>query len=565
VKHRFYFMLLLIACFQFSFALPVKRAHKASHFSQNFTPTPESGIVHNEDFSFAIQYPPDLLSQVPDNLAINQTILASKNDHVRIYAQGEYNPLKRTIKEEYQATLQELECENITYRRLGNKFFIISGFHGNWVFYLKKTLNNQEGEPIFLTFYMRFLTAEKPNWDPVLEKCVASFKTIPNMTILSENDLIQKCGDSCIGFINYSCESSVKPLVLNRDSKSVKICWKPVYGATSYKLNIKLDTKHGFKPVTVVDLSAAATETTFDGLDDDQAYFFDLQPVFRVSGINMWITANLSAKTLVLTPSVPTAKPSPTPQLPKSSNTMEDLSSYKVISSLAFNEDVDGFSGHLSYLVQQSEPYKHFVQFKDRFDMVKDQRVIYCEQTDDINDLSRGSVSIEKVKLIGSKETLLKVTKHLSPRWNYIKPSTEVSLLSIQNEKISDIKVIDIAYPFMQKSLNLYTGYDVYRWERSDWRFVSSDIPGNMDVLLWEYSTRSSSMHGPTFDFSTITYYTRYHYDGQRWLSYGRCEKGSPGNLEDSELDAGKFPDEFFFPKTADECKNFLPEKAGGD
>jgi len=74
----------------------------------------------------------------------------------------------------------------------------------------------------------------------------------------------------------------------------------------------------------------------------------------------------------------------------------------------------------------------------------------------------------------------------------------------------------------------------------TNWKLVRSKNGKSRDIL-YAYS-------GPVVnpndvdDVQFCTHYYRFHFDGRRWVRYGRAEKGSWGNLGESLPPLSKFP-----------------------
>jgi hypothetical protein len=67
----------------------------------------------------------------------------------------------------------------ITYKTFNKKFFVISGYEGEKVFYAKVLYLGPDDNPVDLNFDVTYPQKDKVYWDPIIMFCSKSLKPSP--------------------------------------------------------------------------------------------------------------------------------------------------------------------------------------------------------------------------------------------------------------------------------------------------------------------------------------------------------------------------------------------------
>jgi hypothetical protein len=114
-------------------------------------------------FNFCVTVPPELANNVvlSDN---GDGGTYSSEDGVSLSAWGSFNSLNTTIKAEYSKEVKdaiENRSQKITYQKLGDRYYVLSGYQENEVFYQMVTLGVDN---TFRSFLLRYpSTLKNPN------------------------------------------------------------------------------------------------------------------------------------------------------------------------------------------------------------------------------------------------------------------------------------------------------------------------------------------------------------------------------------------------------------------
>jgi len=147
----------------------------------------EYGTYINARYDFELMYPKNLLIPdlpPPDNNDAGGFI--SKDKQVDMSAQGKHLVIN-TWKEEYQWALDYHKKGKVTYKSFNEKFFVVSGYEGDQVFYSKEIWLGPNDNPIVLVFDSTYPIKDKKLWDPIIAVCANSLK-------LSKINIPTKCG-----------------------------------------------------------------------------------------------------------------------------------------------------------------------------------------------------------------------------------------------------------------------------------------------------------------------------------------------------------------------------------
>lgn len=159
---------------------PSPVAAMAASPTPSILPGPETGITpgdyqtyHNERFDYSISYPANYLVMEPPPANGDGRNFVSKDRRVEMVVYGHHNALEESLDEIYEAEFQgEKAKREITYKVLKKKWFVISGYDGQKVFYQKTFLKDD----VIKTFHIEADRALQPLVQPMTEKIARSFK-----------------------------------------------------------------------------------------------------------------------------------------------------------------------------------------------------------------------------------------------------------------------------------------------------------------------------------------------------------------------------------------------------
>ncbi len=233
-------------------------------------------IYTNSQFAFEMKIPPEL-SPVPKVETEKQNIFVSKDGQVQLKVLGQYNEEEKTFPEEYEYQLGQYLNAQVTYKTINKKYFVISGFQDEKIFYLKEIPVSQEGGQIFISFDMEFPQSAKEIWDKVLLKCVKTFGPIPGQKFVLEKDLYDPEEIRPEGFMQLPGMSFQ---VFPGDGLA-KVSWDKVSGAIGYELDISSTKPAQREVIKKISLPQKSTETVVEGLVNGSSYKFEMHPIFR--------------------------------------------------------------------------------------------------------------------------------------------------------------------------------------------------------------------------------------------------------------------------------------------
>lgn len=127
---------------------------------------------------YEFQYPEKLLFRDTGEkkLGLESFYSADKKTHLFVW---DSEPKDRTSwRTEYELNLEIRKNSGITYKVFKDRFFVISGIHGDEIFYSKEIRVPVKGGERFLIFEMAFPKDSKNLWDPILVACLRSLKPI---------------------------------------------------------------------------------------------------------------------------------------------------------------------------------------------------------------------------------------------------------------------------------------------------------------------------------------------------------------------------------------------------
>jgi hypothetical protein len=135
----------------------------------------EYGTYINSRYDFEVKYPKGLLSPGPppdDNGARGFT---SKDKQIEMGVEGNHL-VDNTWKDEYQSWLNRYKDGKITYKTFNEKFFVISGYEGEKIFYVRVLYLGPDDNPVDLIFDVTYPKKDKAIWDPIVALCSKSLK-----------------------------------------------------------------------------------------------------------------------------------------------------------------------------------------------------------------------------------------------------------------------------------------------------------------------------------------------------------------------------------------------------
>jgi len=140
-------------------------------------PVPESAAYLNARFQFAVHYPAQLL--YPQGEADNgdgQRFL-SKDARTTLAAFGNNLALNGSLEAEFEEAARggigDHPLRVVTYKKLGNHWYVVSGVEQGMVFYTKRI---QVGDQ-FIGFEFTYPESQRQTWDKVTSQINASFKS----------------------------------------------------------------------------------------------------------------------------------------------------------------------------------------------------------------------------------------------------------------------------------------------------------------------------------------------------------------------------------------------------
>jgi predicted nucleic acid-binding Zn ribbon protein len=130
----------------------------------------EYQTYRNDRFGYSIAYPSNLLQPQGVIGADEGQRFASKDQRVRMTVSGQPNAPEKPLAEWFKAEFKP--GRTITYQVLRDNWFVISGFEGDRVFYLKTRLE----DGALRTFHLEADRTLQPQMQPITEKIARSFK-----------------------------------------------------------------------------------------------------------------------------------------------------------------------------------------------------------------------------------------------------------------------------------------------------------------------------------------------------------------------------------------------------
>jgi len=132
----------------------------------------------NERFDYRVLYPANILT--PQDPPTNQDgrTFQSPDRQIVMQVYGRNNALSESLNERYQQVLQQRSNadldRSVTYQTIGDNFFVVSGYQGEWIFYQKTILDND----VFKTLEFSYHRSFQPAFDLIVSEVANSFETL---------------------------------------------------------------------------------------------------------------------------------------------------------------------------------------------------------------------------------------------------------------------------------------------------------------------------------------------------------------------------------------------------
>jgi hypothetical protein len=129
---------------------------------------------HNSRFNYSLLYPTNILvkQQAPEN--DDGRTFNSPDRRIIMKVFGSHNAFNKTIQNLYSEELNQPN-QSVTYKRLADNWFVISGYENNRVFYNKTMLH--EGN--VLTLSIHYDKSLQSKFDPIVAAISRSFQVSP--------------------------------------------------------------------------------------------------------------------------------------------------------------------------------------------------------------------------------------------------------------------------------------------------------------------------------------------------------------------------------------------------
>ncbi len=137
----------------------------------------------NHRYNYCINFPPHLLTAQQEAASGDGKILLDKKgvEFLRVFRRGAVDPEEHiSLKKQMQEDISEITqpdssgvLPEITYKKLGRKFYVLSGKKGDIIFY-RKVIITKDDELAFALF--QYHEKDKNRYDKVVAKMAASFQ-----------------------------------------------------------------------------------------------------------------------------------------------------------------------------------------------------------------------------------------------------------------------------------------------------------------------------------------------------------------------------------------------------
>ncbi|MDB9312635.1 hypothetical protein PN462_05930 [Spirulina sp. CS-785/01] len=131
-------------------------------------------LYSNSRYHFSVLYPNNILVPLPPPTNNDGREFISPNESIEMVAFGAHNSLDQTLEGMYNEALNA-ENLDVTYQRLEENWFIVSGYQGDTVVYTKVIFDERENVTDILTLDIRYDKALQPEFDRVVAEISNSF------------------------------------------------------------------------------------------------------------------------------------------------------------------------------------------------------------------------------------------------------------------------------------------------------------------------------------------------------------------------------------------------------
>ena len=127
---------------------------------------------------YAIDIPDDILYGQGELGNHMGQVFKSADMDAKLFTYGEGNPDNQAIDDLYFNELnpEDKDEKIFTYKALGDDWFVVTGFHGDDVFYIKTILSESTG--MIKKFYFSYPKSKKTIYDKITIKMSKSFKEL---------------------------------------------------------------------------------------------------------------------------------------------------------------------------------------------------------------------------------------------------------------------------------------------------------------------------------------------------------------------------------------------------
>jgi hypothetical protein len=125
----------------------------------------------NDRYGTAIEYPADLFTPLPPPSNNDGRSFESADGRAGFYVFSQYNALEQSLRELFDADLTANADEQVTYKKHGDGWFVVSGYRDADIFY-RKTLLSADG--LLRVFEVRYRSELKEEFDVIVPRMAGS-------------------------------------------------------------------------------------------------------------------------------------------------------------------------------------------------------------------------------------------------------------------------------------------------------------------------------------------------------------------------------------------------------
>lgn len=131
----------------------------------------------NARFGFAVEYPAGLLTMQPPPANDDGRVFSAPDRRIEVIASASHNVLEDSIGQLYTKALARYGPGNVSYRRQGSSFYVVSGIAGGRVFYEYVQIARKGGSEYVGSLLVRYPAEEKAVMDRVVTRMQRRFAT----------------------------------------------------------------------------------------------------------------------------------------------------------------------------------------------------------------------------------------------------------------------------------------------------------------------------------------------------------------------------------------------------